>query len=89
MTVYQAIEKMREMSRDKIPFSFSFTSYNRTQQKSSGIVDVANAKLLGKKPTEDPAEDAVIEYFDYDKGEPRRFFLPSLMTFEGRRVNLV
>lgn len=88
MTAYQVIEEMKELTKAKVPFAFSFYSYNRSAQSSEGVVDVNNAKLLFHEPTTDPVKDARYRYYDYDQGEPRNFYLPALMTFQGRKVNL-
>src|SRR5690554_4762158 len=42
---YQALQLMRKLSDDNIPFSFSFLSCNLSTKKSKGIVEVRKAKL--------------------------------------------
>ena len=85
MTVFEAVNKMRQMTKDRQPFSFSFMSYNRDKQTSEGMVQVENAKLIDKK-TNTPEDDLRERYFDYDKAGIRTFYIGSLMTFQGKKL---
>ncbi|WP_421977831.1 hypothetical protein [Roseivirga seohaensis] len=76
------------MSKAKQPFSFSFMSYSRQSQKSHGIVTVDAGRLLFKKKTEDPEEDALQDYVDTITGEAKKFYVPALMSFNGKKLTL-
>lgn len=90
LTVFEAINEMRELSAKEIPFSFSFMSYDRDKQASKGIVEVRNAKLRNKSKMVSFENSEIIEpYYDLDAMEHRRFAHPTLMTFNGRKVTLI
>ena len=89
MRVYDAIDKMREISRAKGEFSFSFMSYSESKGTSEGIVDVARARLRSR-PDEgkNRNRDIMEAYIDLDTGEARQFYQPLLMMFNGQKVEL-
>lgn len=89
MEVYSALAEMRRLSSEKIPFSFSFVSYNSTKGTSKGIVAVANARL-GKRERREYHKhaDIVESYIDLDTGEQKRFYQPLLLTFNGIDLEL-
>ena len=89
MTVFEALNRMRQLSEKQIPFAFSFMSYNRTNQTTHGIVEVRHAKLKprAKAATYENAE-IIEEYTDLDTNENRRFYHPTLMTFNGQQLQL-
>lgn len=89
MTPHNAILQMRAMTKDKLSFSFSFMSYSRQAQKSHGIVTVDNARLLFKKFTDNPEEDALQDFVDLKTGEAKKFYVPALMSFNGKKLTLV
>jgi hypothetical protein len=89
LTVFKAINEMRELSAKGISFSFSFMSYNQSKQTSEGIVEVRNARFRNKSPMVFYENSELMEpYYDLDINEPRRFYQPTLMTFNGRKVTL-
>ena len=87
MKLYDAIHEMRKISREGGSFSFSFMSYDRGRQKSSGIVEVARARL---RPGQEGIDELGImeEYTDITTGEARRFYQPCLMNFNGQTCEL-
>lgn len=90
LTVFEAINEMRKLSADGLSFSFSFMSYERSKQTTHGIVEVMNARLRNKSPLVAFENSEMIEpYYDLDTNEPRRFYQPTLMTFNGRQVTLI
>ncbi|GHB44419.1 hypothetical protein [Mongoliitalea lutea] len=90
LTVWKAIEEMRELSAEGLSFSFSFMSYDRTKQTTHGIVEVRNARLRNKSKLVNFENSELIEpYIDLDTNELRRFSHPTLMTFNGRTVELL
>jgi hypothetical protein len=90
MNVFEAITEMRRLSREGGSFSFSFMSYNPTKGTSDGVVYVHRG-VLRKRESEDYNRNAeLIEaYTDLETGEPRRFYQPLLMTFNGQKLILV
>lgn len=90
MNVFEAITEMRRLSREGGSFSFSFMSYNPTEGASDGVVYVRRG-VLRKRESEDYNRNAeLIEaYTDLETGEPRRFYQPLLMTFNGQKLILV
>ena len=89
MEVYSALAEMRRLSSEKIPFSFSFVSYNSTKGTSKGVVAVANARL-GKRERREYHKhaDIVESYIDLDTGEQKRFYQPLLLTFNSIDLEL-
>ena len=89
MTVHEAIDSMREISRNKGGFAFSFMSYSQTRGKSEGIITVGNARLRARPTTEQNRNAEIMEaYVDLDTGEPFQFYQPLLMTFNNVKVQL-
>jgi hypothetical protein len=80
---------MRRITADGGTFSFTYMTYNSTTGKSDGIVHVQRAKLLQRedKKYNKNAEDQE-RYMNMDTKEPRRFWHPLLMDFNGERVTL-
>ena len=90
MNVYEAIREMRRLTAEGIPFSFSFMSYNSDSGKSDGIVEVRRAKLRKRESASHHRyADFVEAYTDLDTMEPRRFYQPLLMTFNGQKTILL
>jgi hypothetical protein len=88
-SVYQAIDEMRELSKNGDPFSFSFMSYSDTKQTTNGVTLVRRARLkLTHKEDEYHNAKMIEEYIDLDTMEHRRFYQPALMTFNGNRLTL-
>lgn len=89
ITVYDALKEMRELSKGGLAFSFSFMSYNRTTQKTHGVVEVRNARLKRRTKEADFTNSEIMEeYIDLDTHEHRRFYQCTLMTFNGKKLIL-
>lgn len=89
MTVFQAIEEMRKLTNEGKMFSFSFMSYNSTKGISEGIVYVEHARLRNRECISfHKYADFVESYLDLDTMQPRRFYQPLLMTFNGEKLSL-
>ena len=89
MKLFEAIKQMRELTKAREPFSFSFMSYNATSQSSGGIVEVRHARLSPRTmEAHHQHAEIVEEYVNVDTGEPRRFYQPLLMSFNGQKVEL-
>lgn len=90
MNVYEALTEMRRLSGEGRSFEFSFMSYNPSEERSEGIVYVRRG-ILRHRETEAHNKNAdIIEaYTDLETGQPRRFYQPLLMTFNGEKVFLL
>lgn len=89
MKVYEALEQMREISRQGGEFSFSFMSCNETTGKSDGVVDVGRARLRNRQSTEFNANAEIMEaYTNLDTGDARQFYQLLLMIFNGQKLEL-
>ena len=75
---------MRKLSDINVPFSFSFISYNETDQKSQGLKVVKNAVLrTGLREDQSAKHNLLVAYYDLADERPRQFYYPLLMTFNG------
>lgn len=89
MTVYEAIDKMRQMSEREEEFAFSFMSYSLTRNESHGEVFVEHALLRkNKKDSRNSYQDYMLTYLDTDTGETHQFWQPLLMTFQHKPLNI-
>lgn len=84
MTLYEAIDQMRRLTEDGQKFSMSYMSCNLTTGSSHGIVDVRHAQLRKRRR----GNDELMEYYDFDTNEDRRFYAPLLIRFNGKEVDL-
>ena len=87
--LFDVIHEMRRLTREGIPFSLTYMSYNETKGTSDGIIHVRSAKLRARERKEfnRNAEDQEA-YLNLDTNEPRRFWHPLLMDFNGEKVTL-
>ncbi|MBR2006369.1 MAG: hypothetical protein IKA01_00120 [Alistipes sp.] len=89
MDLYEAIRQMRQLSKENIPFSFSFMSYNSAEQHSEGIVSVRRARLQKRESIKHHKNAEIVEaYIDLDTMECKRFYQPLLMMFNGEKISL-
>ena len=89
MELFLAIKQMRHLSKDNIPFSFAFMSYNSTKQSSDGVIYVRRARLLKREKIENHKYAECVEaYIDLDTMQCRRFYQPLLMFFNGEKISL-
>lgn len=80
---------MRRLTQEGKTFSFSFMSYNSTDQSSQGVVDVECAKLRKRVRSESYRNaDVLITYQDIATNEARQFYLPCLMVFNGQKITI-
>ncbi len=87
MELFEAIRRMRELSRKNEAFSFAFMSYNSTAGRSEGVVEVRHARLRPRTQQIHHRHAEIIEeYVNLDTGEARRFYQPLLMNFNGEKV---
>lgn len=89
MDVYEAIDRMRELSRLRIPFSFSFMSYSIARRKSEGIVTVRRARLCKQNRKErNRYSGYMLNYIDLDTGKQASCWQPLLLTFNDNELQL-
>jgi hypothetical protein len=89
MNIYDAIETMRQLTRQQGSFSFSFMSYSATRGKSDGIINVEKARLRARPNTDQNRNAEIMEaYTDLNTGEAFQFYQPLLMMFNGQKVKL-
>lgn len=82
MTIYEAIHKMRELTRKRQPFAIGYMTYSLQRGMSHGEECCEHALLI-KNPKSDDDDDAhnfMLTYRDQDTGEVRRFWQPLLMS---------
>lgn len=90
MTVYQAIAKMREMTKQGKSFSFTFMSYSHSRGSTQGIVEVSNARLRPRNKIEyNQFAELQEEYINTQTGEPRRFWHCCLLSLNGQSLTFV
>jgi hypothetical protein len=84
--LYEAIKRMRLLTELGIPFTFTFLSYNSTDQSSNGFKHVTNAQLRkGYRNDQSDKAQILIGYVnEYDNN--RWFYLPLLIKFNGIQV---
>lgn len=82
-TTYEVLTRMRQLTSIGVPFAFSFNSFNKTKQETSGLVTVNRAILRkGLRDDQSDLSQQLIGYVDLDKNEVARWFhLPLLMSF--------
>jgi len=89
MNVFEALKQMRILSDRRQPFSFTFMSYDRSRQKTSGITEVTKARLKPRaKAAKYENADIIEEYVDLLTGESKKFYQCTLMTFNGQLLTL-
>lgn len=85
-----ALQRMRDLSEQNIPFSFGFVTCNTTKSSSNGYKVISKALLRsGMSKQQSELSDILIGYIDYDDtvtDKNRWFYYPLLMMFNGQRV---
>lgn len=89
MDVYQAIEQMRMLSEQRIPFSFSYMSYSIARRKSEGVISVRHARLCKQNRKErNRYTDYMLNYTNLDTGEQASCWQPLLLSFNNNELQL-
>ena len=84
--LYDAIKRMRQLTELGIPFTFSFLSYNDTNNTSDGFKDITNAQLRkGYRDDQSDKAHLLIGYVNAQEGN-RWFYLPLLIKFNGYTI---
>jgi hypothetical protein len=90
MTISEAINAMRSDTKLGKSFSFVFASYNQTDQTTQGIIEVKRAKLRNRGSKDFNKNQEVMEnYLDLDTNEPRWFYHPLLMFYNGQKLDSI
>jgi len=87
ITLYEALERMRELTTMGIPFTFEFVTCNLSNNSSKGfrVVDKALLRTGLSRDTSSKSE-ILIGYTEEPNAEPRWFYLPLLKKFNGIQV---
>ena len=89
MDLFDAIHEMRRLSKEGVPFSFSFMSCNLSKGSSDGIIEVSKARLIARESAAYHVNaDFVERYMDWSTGEPRHFYQILRISFNGQMVTL-
>lgn len=82
MNVFDALNKMRELSNNNIPFSIEYLTCNTTKGTSKGVKIVNNC-LLRSGLSKEHSRKAIslVSYTNLDTEEPRAFYIPLLLKF--------
>lgn len=79
--IYNALKKMRELSKANVPFEFTYVSCNQTNQSSKGLKTVKKAALrTGYSQEHSAKHNSLIGYVDLQTGKNGWFYLPLLMS---------
>lgn len=83
----EALRKMRQLSRENIPFSFSFLTYSEITGETKGVKKIEKGILrTGLSDEHGIKSQSLIGYVDVDTNENRWFYAPLLLTFENERI---
>ncbi len=91
INVFQAIDKMREITKKDKTFSFTHSTFNAGSGTSDGVKVVRNATLRKRLPSDkfkktDP--DMLLPYIDQDTGEYRMCYKCLILQFNGIQTTL-
>ena len=87
ITIWEAIRRMRQITADKETFSMVYMSYDRSRQKSTGMIRVDRAQLRAQTRTDENMNaDHMLNYLDRDLNLPRQFYQITLMEFNGLKT---
>jgi hypothetical protein len=86
MTPIAAVEIMREMTRQGVPFNIKFLSWNETEKKSYGFKSEEKIFLeKGYRRNQSKKHDVLVS-FSRSNGERRQFYYPLLTEFNGIKI---
>ena len=85
--LYDVIKRMRQLSEINVPFSFEYITCDLTKGKSNGLKKVDKALLRkGMSTDRSVKSETLIGYTDMATNQPRWFYLPLLMKFNGHPI---
>lgn len=89
LSLMKAMEMMRALSRDKVPFSFSYCAFNESSKKSEGRKTESNVILMsGYRRNQSDKHDILVSFLRLDTNERRQFYLPLLLEFNGIKIKI-
>lgn len=87
LTVYEALNQMRKLTRIGSPFSFEYILCNTSSQSSDGLKSVSKALLrTGLSRDKSSKSEILIGYTVEPESAPRWFYLPLLISLNGMKV---
>lgn len=87
VTPLKAMEIMRELSRQNIPFSIKFLSLNESEKTSKGIVEENNILLrTGYRRNQSDKSNILASFVRLGSEENRQFYWPLLCELNGRKI---
>jgi len=87
ITIWEAIRQMRQLTAEGKCFSLVYMSYDRSRQKSTGMVRVDRAILRAQTLKDNNANaDHMLNYLDKGMNLPRQFYQITLMEFNGYKT---
>ncbi len=87
VTPLRAMEIMRDLSRQNIPFNMKFISLNESEKTSKGIVEEKNVILMqGYRRNQSKKVDVLASFMRMDTEERRQFYWPLLCELNGRKI---
>jgi hypothetical protein len=82
-----ALNRMRELTRANIPFSFGYIKYNETTATSGGYKNVPKGLLRpGYNKNTSKKANILIAYKDETTNKNRQFYMPLLLMFNGHPI---
>ena len=86
ITPFEAVKRMRQLTKAGVPFTFSFMSYNATKHSSDGVKEVGNAQLRqGYRRDQSDKADVLVGYVNGLDAD-RWFYLPLLLKFNDYQI---
>ncbi len=87
VTPLKAMQIMRELSAQNIPFTIKFISFNATDKISKGIVEEKNIILMqGYRRNQSKKADVLASFMRMGTDENRQFYWPLLCELNGRKI---
>lgn len=84
--LYDALKRMRVLTKAGIPFSFEYLSYNSSKGESNGFKIVTNAQLRQGYRNNQSDKASVLIGYTNNHGGNRWFYLPLLIKFNGYKI---
>lgn len=89
LSLMKAMEIMRALSRDKVPFSISYCSLNESSKTSEGKKTEENILLAsGYRRNQSEKHDILVSFIRTETMERRQFYLPLLLEFNGIKIKI-
>lgn len=87
MSRFEAIKKMRALTKIGVPFAFTYYTYSASKRTSNGVRSVKRAMLRpGLRNDQSDKADTLIAFTEYPSEQPRFFHLALLLSFNGTKI---